>query len=62
MEDIISKLVDIAFAFGFGVILVLVVGFWLFGRLKKDAERLNDSENKSSTSEKQSAVNPDNKP
>lgn len=59
MENIISKLLDIAFAFGFGVILVLAVGFWLFRRLKKDAEKLNESENQNTSSETQTIHNQD---
>lgn len=55
MQDIISQLLDIALAFGFGVILVLVVGFWLFGRLKKDAEKLNNADNQNHRRKEQTA-------
>lgn len=39
MEKVINQLLELMAVFGIGVILVLVAGFWLFHRLKQDAEK-----------------------
>lgn len=39
METVAKKLLDLMAAFGVGVIIVLGAGFWLFHRVKKEAER-----------------------
>jgi len=39
MENVADKLLELMAAFGLGVLLVLGVGFYLFHRLKREAER-----------------------
>jgi len=42
METVINKLLQLMAAFGVGVLVVLGAGFWLFHRLKKDAEKMEE--------------------
>jgi uncharacterized membrane protein len=39
METILNHLVELLAAFGIGVLVVLGAGFWVFHRVKKDAEK-----------------------
>lgn len=44
MENVADKLLQVLAAFGLGVVLVLGVGFWLFHRMKGEAEKRDASE------------------
>jgi|GEM_PF-2244583 len=44
MESVIERLLHLLAWFGIGIIIVFVIGFWLFHLLKKDAERRDQQE------------------